>query len=139
MYYTRYAKEKSYYENKKIEYPTPLSTIEDIENDNIDVFVTLEDEMTYTLTVTTPKKLLWYMDKENVNCMPAAQPDIIVRSLTEENIREALEYFSKYDAYDIKLYYLAGEKRGGLNIENFNKLLEVIRKEVDELYEEDED
>ena len=69
----------------KIEYPTPLSQINDIESDNIDVLVELEDDFTYTLVVTTPRNLEWYMHKEKQNYIHAAPPMIIVQALTEEN------------------------------------------------------
>ncbi|MCY6485401.1 hypothetical protein OW763_13780 [Clostridium aestuarii] len=114
---------------KRIKYMKPLSTIEDIEDDTIDIFVTLEDEMTYTLTMTTPKQLIQDMDNENINYVHIFAPDIIVRSLTEENIREAVETFAKDDAYWLKFYYLVGETRGVFSIENLNKSVETIRKE----------
>ncbi|WP_244188355.1 hypothetical protein [Paenibacillus kribbensis] len=42
---------------KKIVYPTPLSQLEDIEDDNIDVFIELEDETNISVVVCTPKNL----------------------------------------------------------------------------------
>ncbi|WP_214481729.1 hypothetical protein [Bacillus sp. SM2101] len=50
---------------KNIEFPTALEKVKDIEDDNIDVFVELEDGMTYTLVVATPKNLLnkWTRNK----------------------------------------------------------------------------
>lgn len=39
----------------------------DIENDNIDVFVDLDDGYTYTLSLATPKKLQFLMEKEKLD------------------------------------------------------------------------
>lgn len=63
---------------KKIEYPTSLSEIKDITNDNIDVFVELEDGSTYVLVVATPKNLYWCMENENVDFLCGC-PQIIVK------------------------------------------------------------
>ena len=49
---------------KNIRYPSPLSEVKDIENDNIDVFVETDDGMTYTFVITTPNNYYWYMDKQ---------------------------------------------------------------------------
>jgi hypothetical protein len=84
---------------KSINYPTPLSEVNDIENDNIDIFVEADDGMTYTFVVTTPKNYYWYMDREGVDYIPASPPDIIVRSLTEGNIRKAIESYFEDDGY----------------------------------------
>ncbi|MGA3599120.1 hypothetical protein [Lysinibacillus agricola] len=46
-----------------IEFPTYFETI-DKNNDNIDVFVRMEDGVTYTMVITTPNNYYWYMDKE---------------------------------------------------------------------------
>jgi len=40
-----------------IEYPTALSQITDIKDDNIDIFVKLDDGFSYTLVVLTQKIL----------------------------------------------------------------------------------
>ena len=41
---------------KNIVFPTSLERIEDIKNDNIDIFVELENGWTYTMVLTTPFK-----------------------------------------------------------------------------------
>ncbi len=117
----------------QIDFPTPLSEIEDVENGNIDVFVQLEDGMTYTLVISTPKNLLWYMDKENLNFIPASPPDIIVRSLTERNIRDALENYSKGNAFWLKLYYLAGIDPDSFGIDQIDNALQIHKQANDEL------
>jgi len=103
----------------KIEYPTKLEEIEDVLNDHIDVFVEMDNGWHFTLTVCTPNFYSSQMDKEHVNFMVAAPPDIIVRELTEKNIREALESFCADDGYWMKLYYLAGM----LDTPEFNQMM----------------
>ena len=102
----------------RIEYPTALSKIEDIENDNIDVFVELEDGITYVVVVSTPMNYYWYMEKENKNHY-CGVPDIIVKKLSEEIITEAIHEYAKGDAYWLKSYYLSGL----MDIDAINKCL----------------
>lgn len=90
---------------KSISYPTALSKIEDITNDNIDVFVELEnDDKTYVLTVGTPKYYDWYMEQENTDFIPHGAPDIIVKELREDIIERAIMDFCKWDAYYLIQY-----------------------------------
>ncbi|OPH56236.1 hypothetical protein BC351_29155 [Paenibacillus ferrarius] len=112
---------------QSISYPTPLSQIVDIENDNIDIFVELQDGMTYTLVVSTPKNQLWYMDKEGLDYIPPHPPDIIVRSLTEENIWKAVESFATGNAYWLKLYYLSGSREAAFDITRLDQMIEMIK------------
>lgn len=109
-------------EIKCIHYPTPLSEVIDIENDNVDIFVETDDGMTYTLVVTTPKNYYWYMDKEGLDYIPASPPDIIVRSLTKENIKKAVATYLENNGYWLKLYFLAGTKAGSFAV----KAMEAI-------------
>lgn len=118
---------------KKIEYPTPISQIKDIENDNIDVFVELEDGFTYTLVVTTPQNLGWYMDKERLNYLGAAPPMIIVKTLTDENVRKAIESYAAEDAYWLKLHFLAGARKGIFAIEEMDKMIKVIHDDNEDI------
>jgi hypothetical protein len=118
---------------KKIEYPLYFDDIEDINNGNIDVFVELEDGMEYTMVVTTPKFYYTYMDKENINYIPASPPDIIVRCLTKDNIQQAIESYIEEDAYWLKLYYLAGKREGVFDIETMNRQIDVISRSNDEI------
>jgi len=114
---------------KDIKYLSPLSEIIDIENDNIDICVMLEDSTEYTVVVATPKNLIWYMNKENKGFIEASPPDIIVSSLTEENIWNAVKTYAEDDAYWLKLYFLAGYKKGALKTENLDKLVRIVRGE----------
>lgn len=98
---------------KNIKYPADLCKI-DKYKDNIDVFVDTEDGQHFVVTVCTPKFYEEYMDKEGVDFIAAGSPDIIVRELTDENIRKALEDFCRDDGYWIKSFYLLGEISEGL-------------------------
>jgi len=89
---------------KKIDYPTDLNKIKDITNDNIDVFVELENGHTYTLTISTPQNYYWYMEKEGLDYIPASPPDIIVKELKEDIIEKALKNFCEDDAYFLIKY-----------------------------------
>ena len=91
-----------------IEYPTALSQITDIKDDNIDIFVKLDDGFSYTLVVCTPKNLETLMEKEELEYLPAMPPMIIVKELTEVNISKALDSYLENNAYWLKLYYLSG-------------------------------
>ncbi|RTE10628.1 hypothetical protein [Paenibacillus whitsoniae] len=117
---------------QNIFYPTPLSKIVDIENDNIDIFVELEDGMTYTLVVSTPKNQLWYMEKEGINYIPPRPPDIIVKSITEENIQNAVASFAAGNAYWLKVYYLSGTREAIFDIRGLDQMIETIKKENEE-------
>ena len=118
---------------KKISYPTSLEEILDIEDDNIDIFVELDDGMVYTMTVSTPKNYYKYMDKEKIDYISSMPPDIIVRKLTEENIRNALETYVKGDGYWLKLYYLAGNTTDAFDIKLMDKMIQEIKKQNEEI------
>lgn len=114
---------------KRINFPTSLQKVENIKDDNIDVFVELDDGFTYTLVVGTPKNLETLMEKENIEYLPAMPPMIIVKELTEENIRKALDTFLDNNAYWLKLYYLAGE----LDMEILENTLSRLKSEIEEI------
>lgn len=52
---------------KKISFPSPLEYIENLGNDNLDVFVELEDDSEYCVIVGTPKNILYLMGKDGMN------------------------------------------------------------------------
>ncbi|MFD1739556.1 hypothetical protein ACFSCX_24035 [Bacillus salitolerans] len=116
----------------EIKYPTYFDEL-DKYNGNLDVFVTLEDGMTYTMVVTTPNNYYWYMDKEEIDYIPASPPDIIVRTLTKENIQKAIESYVGDNAYWLKLYFLAGKEDGVFQQEEMDKMIKKIMKEIDEI------
>lgn len=117
----------------RLELPLYFENIKDIYDDNIDVFVELDDGMSYTMVVTTPKFFYSYMDKEGINYIPASPPEIIVRSLTEENIKSAVESYVENNAYWLKLYYLAGEEEGAFDIKLMNQRIDDIKKNNNEI------
>ncbi|MBP1046772.1 hypothetical protein I6N96_10890 [Enterococcus sp. BWM-S5] len=91
---------------KAIRYPTTLDKIEDITNDNIDVFVDLEDGFTCTIVVSTAKNIEMYM-KENGYSTPGwVQQLIVVEKLEETLIRKAIEAYAEDDAYWLKVTFL---------------------------------
>jgi len=73
----------------QIEYPTSPEECNP-ENDNVDVFVTLEDGRKYTFVVATPNNVFWCMDNEGVD-YHFGDPMIFVKRLTRENIERALQ------------------------------------------------
>jgi len=93
---------------KKIFLPTNLSTINP-KDDNIDVIITLEDNVAYVLVVATPQNLVTLMQKENISFLSAGCPFAIVEELTEENIELVVNSFCEDDAYWLKYYHYAGE------------------------------
>ena len=101
----------------------------DLENDCLDVFVTLENDVCYMVEVTTPKFFYTLMGKSDF--VPAGYPYIIVSKLTDEVIRAAIQQFidEKEDLYWLKLYHMIPT----LNIEDINEILD--RKEQEELEE----
>lgn len=93
---------------KKISFPIPLTNIEDIYDDNIDVFVDLENGRSYTLIVGTYQNILSLLNQENSNFLPPGEPIIMVRKLTMEVIEEAIEAYAKHrDGYWLKFYHFA--------------------------------
>jgi hypothetical protein len=87
---------------KSIRFPTYLENIVDIANDNIDVFVDLEDGYTHTVVVATAKNIESLMHKEKMNFFEPGHPFIIVQKLTKEIIEEAIKAYPEDDAYWLK-------------------------------------
>ncbi len=77
--------------NYTIFYPTPLSEISDITNDNIDVCVRTKDGKDYTLTVATPKNLDFLMKKDNLAYLSPDFRFLTVTALTESAIRAVID------------------------------------------------
>ncbi|WP_152643797.1 hypothetical protein [Paenibacillus terrae] len=86
------------------------------------------------MDVSTPKNYYWYMDKEGLDYIPPSAPDIIVRSLTKENIRKFVEAFAEDDAYWMKLYFLSGDRKGVFDMDKMNKMLVDVKKTNDTEY-----
>jgi hypothetical protein len=93
---------------KKISFLIPLKNIENIYDDNIDVFVELENGRSYTVIVGTYQNVLSLLNQENSNFLHPGEPMIMVRKLTLEVIEEAIEAYAKHrDAYWLKLHHFA--------------------------------
>lgn len=91
--------------------------IKDINNDNIDVGVENERGYTYIVTVCTPQNLLEEMEEEKTNFIGPYSHMIVVKSLTEEIIMEALQaYAARTDGFWIKLRHFATD----LEVSSFN-------------------
>ena len=113
---------------KEISYLDPQV---DLENDCLDVFVTLENDDYYLIEVTTPKFFYTLMEKFKSNFVPPSYPYIIVSKLTDDIIRAAIQEFidTKEDSYWLKLYHMAAT----LKIEDINEILYRKEKENNEL------
>jgi hypothetical protein len=112
---------------KEISFPSPLKYIEDIYDDNLDVFVELEDGSDYTVIVGTPKNLLTLMNRHETDFMEPGCLFIIVRKLTMEVIEKAIHAHIQDDAYWLKLHHFSGS----IKSEMFNKLQEDRDKRYD--------
>jgi len=81
---------------KEISFPIPLKDVEDIYNDNIDVFVDLENGRSYTVIVGTYQNVLSLLNQENSNFLPPDETIIMVRKLTIEVIEEAIQAYATH-------------------------------------------
>lgn len=106
--------------------------IKDVDNDNIDVIVENEDGYAYVIPVRTPQDVLEEMKQEKTNFVKPGTPNIIVKKLTEEIIREAIEAYAEDDGYWLKLHQFADS----IDISILNTLEAEHRKELEE-WEED--
>ena len=109
---------------KEISYLDPRV---DLENDCLDVFVTLENDACYIIEVTTPKFFYILMEKFKSDFVPPSYPYIVVSKLTDDIIRAAIQEFidKDQDSYWLKLYYMPAT----LNIEDINEILDRKEKE----------
>ena len=83
-----------------IKYPTDLSTC-NVLNDNIDVFVRLENGRDYCVTVAT---IEWVKNDMKDGFQPAGAPMIIVSKLEEKIIEKAIADYCNDDAYWLRLF-----------------------------------
>lgn len=114
---------------KRIEFAHEIT---DSHMDNLDVFVENEDGYTYTIVVSTPGDLLDQMEQEKINFIMPDTPKIIVKKLTEQIVREAIEAYAENDGYWLKLCQFGDD----IDISVLNKLEEEHHKEW-EGWEED--
>ncbi|MBP1046774.1 hypothetical protein I6N96_10900 [Enterococcus sp. BWM-S5] len=91
-----------------IEYLTTLDKIEDITDDNIDVFVTLDDGNKYTLVVATAKNIETRLNEAGYSNPGWVQQLIVVRELEETLIKKAIEDYAETDnGLFLKVSFLA--------------------------------
>lgn len=109
--------------------------MDDIENDNIDVFVELEDglDYNYTVVVATAKNIEFLMDKENLNYFSPGYPFIRVKKLTEEIVLEAVKAYAENNGYWLKLCQFGD----CLDIASLNKLDSESYQEWKRIYQEE--
>ncbi len=107
---------------KSITYPTELDNGINIEDDNIDVFVELEDGRTYCVVVATYKNIATQMENSNKDYLEGGAPQIIVKKLTHEIIEQAINSHAEDDAYWIKIYGLSHGDGDGILHALLNKL-----------------
>ncbi len=82
-----------------IEYPTSLKDC-NITNDNIDIFVKLENGNKYCITVAT---IDWISDHVGTRYLPSGSPDLIVKELQNQLIEETVKEYSEDDAYWLRV------------------------------------
>lgn len=83
---------------KKIEYPTKWN---DPLNDNIDVFVTLENGKSYCVTVAA---LGWINKEVTKHGYLPSSVHIIISEFSDDNIKKAISEYAENDAYWLRVY-----------------------------------
>ena len=86
-----------------IEYPTTLKNC-NIKNDNIDIFVKLENGNKYWITVAT---IDWISDHVGERHLPSGSPDLIVKELQNQLIEDAVKEYSEDDAYWLRVFSMS--------------------------------
>jgi len=115
---------------KNIIYPVPLSEIEDIKIGNIDVFVQMQDGLTYVIDVATPSYYYKHMETQRLDYY-CGRPAILVKGLTHDNIERALTDCTEFDAYILKCYHMAGI----IEIGELDKVLDESFRENEEFFD----
>jgi hypothetical protein len=72
----------------KIDFASPEQNINP-ENDNVDVFLHLDNGRVYSFLVATPNNIYWCMDNES-NDYHFGFPPLFVRTLTRANVERAM-------------------------------------------------
>lgn len=106
---------------KKIRF---IDEVKDQLNDSIDVGIEFEDGSSYTIVVSTPGDLLDQMEQEKINFIMPDTPKIIVKKLTEQIVREAIQAYAENDGYWLKLCQFGDD----IDISVLNKLEAEHRK-----------
>ena len=83
-------------------YPTKISELHDVYNDNIDVCITLENGSMFTLVFITPENLKAIMQKSNTMYVDFRFKFIVIEYISEGIIQSVIEeiisdeYFRNY-------------------------------------------
>ena len=72
-------------------FPTPIESITDPTNDNVDVCVTTADGEAYTLVFITPDNLKFLMESNREDFLSPMFKYIVVKRIDESIIRRALD------------------------------------------------
>ena len=72
-------------------FPTPIESITDPTNDNVDVCVTTADGESYTLVFVTPDNLKFLMESNREDHISPSFKYIVVKRIDEGIIRRALD------------------------------------------------
>ena len=106
-----------------------MKYIEDIYDDNINVFVELKNGSKYKVIVETPKNFLTLMNKDEMDFLEPGCPFIIVKKLTMEVFEKAIHAHTQDNSYWLKLHHFSGSIKSDM----FNKLQEDEDKANDYL------
>lgn len=105
-----------------------IDEIRDPYRDNVDVLVENEDGYKYMIVACTPGDLLKQMEENKLNFIMPHTPRIIVKKLTEQIVREAIEVYAENDGYWLKLCEFGDD----IDISVLNKMEEEDRKDWEE-------
>lgn len=89
---------------ESITFLSDLKDVKDIFDDNIDVYVELENGRNYVVVIGTPKNLLRLMENEKSDFLSPGDPIIIVKKITKEVIEQVIKAYAEDDAYCLKFY-----------------------------------
>ena len=89
---------------ESITFLSDLKDVKDIFNDNVDVVVKLDDGYKYVVVVATQKNLLTLMNNEKTDFLYRSDPMIIVRKLTKEVVKDAIQVYAEDDGFYLKFY-----------------------------------
>src|SRR5580704_11141725 len=72
----------------QLEFVGPIAEINP-DNDNVDVFLHLDDGRTFAFLVATPNNIYWCMENESVDYF-FGEPPVLVQRITQESVERAL-------------------------------------------------
>lgn len=121
---------------KQMNFPPNWKDKADSEQENVEIFVTLENDYTYRVRVATPKNLEVLMEKEQINYVEPSHLFIVVTELTKDIIEETIQaYAEENEGYWLKSNHFAGD----IDTSVFHQLQAADiedRKELDEFIDQ---